>query len=132
MKKFTKYTIYYLFAYLSWYALNIPNTTINIICYCLIMIPIYWKLLDFLDWNFKEQNEQFTLARFRINNQLYEKSEDEIQEGDMVYDTRNNTYGICDMIKEDWIAIRDGHVVEVGVPKSRCFRLVLVSDEENY
>lgn len=130
MKTFTKSTTYFLIMCIIMYIVRIAN------------IPLFWgcifiglcilPVLLFCDWNFTEYVEEFTLSSFRINDKLYEKSDDEIQEGDMVYDTKDNTYGICDMMKEDWIAIRDGHIVEVGVPKSRCFRLVLVSKEENY
>jgi len=61
-------------------------------------------------------------AKIRINGFYYRMVEpDYVREGDRVVDMRDGTHGICDMIHSDGnhIAIKDGSVIEVGVPISR-------------
>lgn len=50
---------------------------------------------------------------------------DHIYVGDIVLDRKDGLYGTCDMLmKQDTIAIRDSCIVEVGVPKTRVYKLI--------
>lgn len=60
----------------------------------------------------------------RINGISFTVSQTKIQKGDMLYDRSDGTYGICDMIKDDLVAIKDEDVVELAVPISRVYKLV--------
>jgi hypothetical protein len=71
-------------------------------------------------------------VRYRIHGILYKPLPgDQIQKGDLVFDTKDNTYGYCDGVKGDKIAIKDNFVVEVGVPKSRCYKLTPSTDNNS-
>lgn len=68
----------------------------------------------------------------RVHGLLYKQVETtDIKEGDLVLDLRDGTYGYCDMVKGDSIAIRDGWVSEVGVPISSVRKLIPTIDGRN-
>lgn len=69
----------------------------------------------------------------RIKSTLYKQTEPrDIKVGDLVFDIKDNTYGTIDMIYEGGthVAIRDGWVVEVGVPVDRV-RILTPFEESN-
>jgi len=57
----------------------------------------------------------------RINNIAYKQSiPTELKVGDLVFDTKDNSYGYVDMIHDEKrVAVRDGHVTELGVSIER-------------
>lgn len=66
---------------------------------------------------------------YRIDNIMYHASEKPATIGDLVIDTKDNTFGYVEMeTSKDTFAIRDGFVTEIGVPKSRVIKLVPAID----
>jgi hypothetical protein len=64
-------------------------------------------------------------VKIRIDGVLYDQIETpDLNEGDLVFDTKDNTYGFVDMRRGDQIAIRENCVTEVGVPISRVRKLI--------
>lgn len=65
-------------------------------------------------------------VKLRIDGVLYNQQShtNDIKEGELVFDTKDNTYGYCDMVCGNKIAIKFGCVAELGVPMSRVRRLV--------
>jgi len=62
---------------------------------------------------------------YRIHGILYEVSDKNIEVGDLVLDTKDNTYGYISMEHDkDYVAVTDSPIAEVGVPKSRLKKLI--------
>jgi hypothetical protein len=60
-----------------------------------------------------------------IMGKLYKVVNELITEGNIVFDRLDGTYGTCEMISLDGktIAMRDGIIVEVGIPVERVYNL---------
>jgi hypothetical protein len=89
------------------------------------------SLLSFIPLKIK--NMEININRpVRIDGLLYRQVETgEIEEGDLVLDLYDGTYGFCDMRKDDKIAIRHDWVVEVAIPISRVRKLVHIANPES-
>lgn len=59
--------------------------------------------------------------KIRIGKTLYNQyiNNTDLKKGDIVLDTKDGAYGSVDMIKGDFIATRNGNVIELGIPMSR-------------
>lgn len=71
---------------------------------------------------------------YRIHNILYTQAVDsDIKAGDLVIDTKDGAYGVCDMIHEDGkhIAMKDNFVVELGIPIERVKKLIPVVENNS-
>lgn len=63
----------------------------------------------------------------RIDGVVYKQIEatiENIEEGDLVFDTKDSTYGYVDMKIKDKIAIKFGCVTELGIPINRVRKLI--------
>jgi len=71
-------------------------------------------------------------SRFRICEQLYEKADGAIEEGDTVLDRKDFTFGVVETITElrgkAYASIRDGYIAEVGCPIERLQRLKISAE----
>ncbi len=45
------------------------------------------------------------------------------QIGDLVIDTRDDLYGVCESIFEGYMAVRDKDIVEIGIPIEKVRKL---------
>ncbi len=64
-----------------------------------------------------------------IDNQQYAQHENvPIKEGDLVLDTKDFTYGWCDFVLGDRIAIAHSGIAELAIPMSRVRKLVKIED----
>lgn len=59
----------------------------------------------------------------KILDELFTISDQTIQPGDIIFDRRDGSYGICDDVYGDKLTIKESEVAEVGVLISNCYRL---------
>ena len=61
---------------------------------------------------------------YHIDGIKYQHSFDIPQEGDLVIDTHNGSYGFVDMVQGNKAAVKEGWAVELAVPLTRLIKLV--------
>lgn len=68
----------------------------------------------------------------RVHGILYKTADaSDVKEGDLVFDTKDKTFGVCDMRIGNKIAIKEDYVAELAVPIERVRKLIPVPENNS-